>query len=182
MTAALIMLVGWRIAPGKADNQLALGKGTDLVSVLPSTQHDRQEPGKQEPGSPAGIRRGADVLVLHYSRMKEHVLGVDAQGKLQFVRYKGRTVTLSCRITEVRLSGNSPSIAIENSVVRFTIEVCPLIPGLSKCRDVELWFDERRNRAFCERRDLGHYFDRRGKLVRLEPISRWDGPEAEDGT
>ena len=101
------------------------------------------------------------------------MVGVDANHVIQFSRYNGKTVVLAARITEVTLAGNSPSIAIENSKVRFALDAGQVIPGHPRCRVVEVRFDEHGGlETFAKDEAWRIILSDQAELVDLQPVPK----------
>jgi hypothetical protein len=114
-----------------------------------------------------------DVLVFRHSQMKMKIAGVDAKGAVKYSHYDGKTFALSARVTDVMLAGNSPSIAIENSKVRFALDAGQTVPGHPGCRVVEVQFDEHGIlEKFAKDAAWQIVLSDRAELVHLRPVPK----------
>jgi hypothetical protein len=75
-------------------------------------------------------------IVLFASKRIETLIGADKQGRLQFSKYNGRTTTLNVVVKSVQIKAHSPSIAVEDSSIEFTVQ-----SGDANAKSLVLYFD-----------------------------------------
>lgn len=81
-------------------------------------------------------------LILLYSSRKERFSGFDGNGKATFTKYDGERNDVIATIADLKLVKTSPSIAVEDDTVFFTLVVGQVIPNKPGCRSINLHFDE----------------------------------------
>ena len=114
-----------------------------------------------------------DELVLYHSGMNVHPVGIAPKGGFLFSQYNGKTVELAARVKDVMLAGNNPSIAIENSKVRFALDAGQAVPGHPRCRIVEVRFDEHNGLArFAKDEAWRIILSDQAELVALQPVPK----------
>ncbi len=57
-------------------------------------------------------------------------------------RYDGKLIKVLCSLVYVWLPGRSPSICVQDAVLRLEIRPDQAVPGCADCEYIEIWFDE----------------------------------------
>jgi hypothetical protein len=117
--------------------------------------------------------------VLLYSRMEGRFVDRDAQGNPKPFHYDGNRLKLLGRVSDIHLAKNSPSIALENSVVHFQLPSDVSVPTRAGCHALELRFDEHALKGPFNKGDVWEItVTERGQLVDLRRASATNTAES----
>jgi hypothetical protein len=119
------------------------------------------------------MKKSAKPIVVLYSTRKEHFVGIDPAGRPAIAKYEGARLAVMSRVLEVHLPKRSPSVALEDASVIFSIIGSGRVPGSTDATLIELLFDEHASPGTLDIGDLWEiFFTDKGELIDLRPFAK----------